>query len=72
MRINILFIFAYLLIYPIHVYAYIGPGAGFGVIASLLGIFGSIFLFIFAILYYPIKRYILKRKSKKKIKKKIS
>lgn len=72
MRINIFFIFAYLLIYPIYVHAYIGPGAGFGVIASLLGIFGSIFLLIFAILYYPIKRYYLKRKSKKKIKKKIS
>ena len=46
------------------IYAYIGPGTGAGLIATILGIIGSIFLAIFGILYYPIKRYLKNRKKK--------
>ena len=45
-------------------YAYIGPGMSGGLIATILGIIGSIFLAIFGILYYPIKRFLKNRKKK--------
>tara|TARA_B100001027_G_C16159009_1_gene281668 strand:+ start:175 stop:396 length:222 start_codon:yes stop_codon:yes gene_type:complete len=49
--------------------AYIGPGMGLGAIMTILGIIGAIILSIVAIIYYPIKRLIIKIKNKKKIKK---
>lgn len=45
-------------------FAYIGPGMSGGLIATILGIIGSIFLAIFGILYYPIKRFLKNRKKK--------
>ena len=47
------------------VLAYIGPGLSGGVITAVLGFFTSIFLALFAIIWYPIKRLIKKFKSKK-------
>ena len=47
-----------------NVYAYIGPGLGAGTIAVILGVIGSIFLGLFSILYYPIKRMRKKRKER--------
>ncbi len=44
--------------------AYIGPGVGAGAIAAVLGVLGSIFLAIVAVLYYPIKRMMKGRKAK--------
>ena len=46
------------------IYAYIGPGASGGLIATILGIIGSILLAIFGIIYYPIKRFLKNRKKK--------
>ena len=46
------------------IFAYIGPGTSTGLIATILGIIGSIFLAIFGILYYPIKRFLKNRKKK--------
>lgn len=43
--------------------AYIGPGAGVGVFATVMGILVAISLALFAILWYPIKR-LLRRNSK--------
>lgn len=37
-------------------YAYIGPGAGAGVITVVLGVIGSVFLAFVAVLWYPFKR----------------
>ncbi len=51
---------------PLPSYAYIGPGMGGGVIAITLGFIGAIFLALFGILYYPIKRFIKKRRNKNK------
>ena len=48
---------------PVH--AYIGPGMSGGLIATILGILLSILLSIFGIFYYPIKRFLKNRKSKK-------
>ena len=43
---------------PTTAHAYIGPGAGAGTIAIVLGILSSIFLAFVGILWYPIKRLI--------------
>lgn len=43
--------------------AYIGPGVGAGALAAVVGVVGSIFLALFAILYYPVKRMLKKRKA---------
>lgn len=43
--------------------AYVGPGLGAGTITVLLGILGSIFVAIFAFLWYPFKRLIKKVKK---------
>ena len=43
---------------PMTANAYIGPGAGAGTIAIVLGILSSIFLGFVGILWYPIKRLI--------------
>ena len=45
-------------------HAYIGPGAGAGTIAVVLGILSSIFLSFFLIFLYPIKRLVRKLRSK--------
>jgi hypothetical protein len=47
-----------------YLFAYIGPGASTGLIATILGIIGSILLAIFGIIYYPIKRFLKNRKKK--------
>jgi hypothetical protein len=46
-------------------HAYIGPGAGAGTVAVVLGVLASIVLAFFAILYYPIKRMFRKRRTAK-------
>ena len=53
-----------LLATPVH--AYIGPGAGVGAIAVVLGIIAAIFLAFVAILWYPIKRLYRNWKVKSK------
>jgi len=53
-----------LFIFYTPMYAYIGPGMSGGLIATIIGIIGSIFLAIFGVLYYPIKRFLKKRKNK--------
>lgn len=45
--------------------AYIGPGLGAGAVGAILGLLASIFVAIFAIFWYPIKR-LLKLGRKKK------
>ena len=46
---------------PAH--AYIGPGVGAGTIAVALGILASIGMVFFAVLWYPVKRLMKKRKA---------
>jgi preprotein translocase subunit SecF len=54
-------IFALLQLTTAH--AYIGPGAGAGMIAIVLGILSSVFLALVGILWFPIKRLLKRRKS---------
>ena len=49
---------------PTAALAYIGPGVGAGALAAVVGVIGSIFLAVFAVLYYPIKRLFKGRKGK--------
>jgi hypothetical protein len=56
----------FILLHPFEAVAYIGPGMGAGTIAVVLGFIGAIFLALFAIIYYPIKRIVKKLKNKKK------
>lgn len=59
---SIFFIF---LLISLPSYGYIGPGMGGGVIAAIVGFFAAVFLGLWGILYYPIKRALRKRKNKK-------
>lgn len=43
--------------------AYIGPGLAGGIIASILGIILAIIIAFVGILYFPIKRFIKKKKN---------
>ena len=44
------------------VYAYVGPGVGAGTLAVVLGVLGSIVLWLFAVLWYPFKRMLRRRR----------
>ena len=46
--------------------AYIGPGAGIGAIAVVLGIFASIIFGLAAIVWFPIKRMMKRKKAPEK------
>ena len=45
--------------------AYIGPGAGISVLGSLLGILGTIFVAIGAIIFWPLRRFMKRRKARR-------
>tara|TARA_B100000989_G_C19364334_1_gene394647 strand:- start:148 stop:378 length:231 start_codon:yes stop_codon:yes gene_type:complete len=57
-------IVSFLFLIPLSSHAYIGPGMGGGVIAITFGFIAAIFLALFGILYYPLKRVINKRRNK--------
>lgn len=44
--------------------AYIGPGAGISVLGSLLGIIAGVFLALFAVIAWPVRRMLKKRKAR--------
>ena len=56
-----------ILIMPLNIFAYLGPGMGGGIIAGILGFFAAILLGLWAILYYPIKRAIKNQKKEKNL-----
>ena len=55
------------LVMSVPVFAYVGPGIGAGTLAIVLGFIASIFLAIFAVLWYPLKRLLRKRKTNKPV-----
>ena len=59
------FLLSLLTVFPGVANAYVGPGLGAGTIGVILGIIGSIFIAIFAIVWYPLKRLLKKNKQKK-------
>ena len=54
-----------IIIFPNYANAYIGPGLGAGTIGVILGIVGSLFIALFAIIWYPLKRLFKKKKESK-------
>ncbi len=50
------FSLALIILAPLSAQAYIGPGLGAGVVASVLGILAGIFMLIVGIVWYPIKK----------------
>ncbi|PIY53803.1 MAG: hypothetical protein COY36_03485 [Zetaproteobacteria bacterium CG_4_10_14_0_2_um_filter_55_20] len=62
---NRILFFLTILLLPSPAYAYIGPGLGAGTLSVILGVVVSVFLAIFAIIWYPIKRF-LKKMSRAK------
>ena len=60
MRILLLFVFATI---AAPAYAYMGPGAGLGMLGSLVAVIGAVLLAVFGILVLPV-RMILKRRRK--------
>jgi len=62
----ILVISASFFIIPSLANAYIGPGMAGGVIAATIGLIVEILAALFGIIYYPIKRYLKKKKKKNK------
>ncbi len=53
---------ALVILYPVHAMAYVGPGLGAGTVGVVLGIIGSIFIALFALIWYPCKRLLRKIK----------
>jgi len=45
--------------------AYIGPGLGLGVIASIFGAIAAFFMMLAGLIWYPVKVMLRKRKEKK-------
>ena len=45
--------------------AYIGPGAGVGLIATVLGVLAALVLAVLGIVYYPAKRFFNKLKARR-------
>lgn len=43
--------------------AYIGPGAGISVLGSLLGILATILIAIGAIIFWPVRKFLKRRKA---------
>jgi len=62
---NRFFFFLTIILLPSPAYAYIGPGLGAGTVGAVLGVIFSVFLAIFAILWYPLKRFLKKRRLSK-------
>ena len=46
-------------------FAYLGPGMGGGVIAATIGIIVAIFAALFGLIWFPVKRFLKRRKEKK-------
>ena len=51
---------------PNYALAYIGPGLGIGVIATVFGIIIALIAGFIGIVYYPLKRFFKKNKKKRK------
>ena len=48
--------------------AYIGPGAGISVLGSLLGILTTFFVAIGAIVFWPLRKLLKRRKARRELK----
>jgi membrane protein implicated in regulation of membrane protease activity len=66
LKIITLILLAILLLAPISpAVAYIGPGAGISVLGSLLSILATIFVAIGAIIFWPLRKFMKRRKARR-------
>ena len=63
------FVTFFTFIIPSLAHAYLGPGVGGGVIVAAIGVVVAIFAGIFGLLWFPIKRFLKKRRNAKQEKK---
>lgn len=61
-------VIACLMVFAEPAMAYIGPGVGAGMIATVLGILTAIVLALFAVFWYPVKRLLKRNSHSRKIK----
>jgi|TARA_B100001964_G_C14107383_1_gene542183 hypothetical protein len=61
--IKLIIFLSFMLLSPLASNAYIGPGMGGGVILATIGVIVAIFAAIFGIIWFPIKRFLKKRKK---------
>lgn len=59
------FLLLLLSLFPLQAFAYIGPGLGMGTIAIVLGVFFTIIMVFFSIVWYPFKRLLKKFRNKR-------
>ncbi len=52
-----------LLSFALPTQAYVGPGAGVTLIGALIGLLSAIFLALFAVLRWPIRRFLARRRA---------
>ncbi len=57
-------LFFLMIILPVEVPAYIGPGAGLSAVGSLLALMAAVFLGIVGFVWYPVKRILRRRKAR--------
>lgn len=51
---------------PFHAHAYIGPGMGLGMAATILGLFVAFILLLVGLIWMPIRRFFRNRRQNKK------
>jgi hypothetical protein len=59
-------VFMIVFLMPAVSFGYVGPGLGAGTVGVVLGAIASVFLALFAVIWYPIKRLIKKIRGTKK------
>lgn len=62
---NSLIVFVSLILAAADADAYIGPGPGLSMIGPLLALIAGVFLALAAVLTYPIRLFLIKRRNKK-------
>ncbi len=63
---KLILILLFFIFLPTQSYAYLGPGVGGGVIAATLGIIVAIFVGLFGLIWFPIKKLFKKKRENKK------
>lgn len=56
----------WVLIHPVFAHAYIGPGMGLGVAATVLGLFAAFILLLIGLIWLPVRRFFRNRRQKNK------
>ena len=63
---NLILVILMLIALPSYGEAYVGPGLGLGVVGAVIGVIVAVFLAFVGMLWYPIKRFVLRNLSQSK------